>query len=64
WPSAAWYAFKHRALEPLSDEQFERYLTHSALSKFISNELNEPEKCPENEKLRIFEEFLKKEPDE
>jgi len=64
WPAAAWYAWTHRSLEPLSDEQYEEYLTHSALSKFISNELNEPEKCPENEKLRIFAEFLKKEPGE
>ncbi len=64
WPKAAWYAWKHRALEPLSDEQFERYLTHSSLSKFISNELNEPEKCPLNEKLRYFAQFLKEEPKE
>lgn len=62
WPVAAWYAWKHRALEPLSDEQYEEYLTHSSLSKFISNELNEPEKCPQNEKLRIFADFISKEP--
>lgn len=62
WPVAAWYAWKHRALEPLSDEQYEIYLTHSALSKFISNELNEPEQCPQNEKLRIFADIMRKEP--
>lgn len=64
WPVAAWYAFTHRSLEYLSDEQYEEYLTHTSLSKFISDELNKPEKCPENEKLRIFAEFLKKEPNE
>ena len=66
WPFAAWYAWKHRSLEPLSDEQFEEYLTHSSLSKFISDELNEPKrsKCPQNEKLRYFAEFMKKEPNE
>lgn len=64
WPVAAWYAWKHRSLEPLSDEQFEEYLTHSSLSKFVSNELNEPEKCPQNEKLVYFEAFMKKEPNQ
>lgn len=66
WPVAAWYAWTHRSLEPLSDEQYEEYITHSALSKFISNELNEPErsKCPQNEKLRYFAEFMKKEPNQ
>jgi len=64
WPIAAWYAWTHRSLEPLSDEQYEEYLTHSALSKFISDELNEPKRSmyPYNEKLRYFKEFMEKEP--
>ncbi len=68
WPAAAWYTFKHRSLEPLSDDQFEEYLTHSSLSKFVSNELN-LRNLPiplyqNNEKIKIFKEFLDKDPDE
>ncbi|MBK7936472.1 MAG: hypothetical protein IPJ82_05035 [Lewinellaceae bacterium] len=68
WPTAAWYAWTHRSLEPLSDDQYEKYLTHSSLSKFVSNELNlrnsDNPLYRDNEKVKIFSEFLKKEPDE
>ena len=64
WFSAAIYTFRNRSLEPVSDEQFEKILTHSSLSKFISNELNERDWYPKNEKLKIFKEFLEKEPNE
>lgn len=39
WPTAFIYAMKHPGLEYLSDEQYEEYLTHSSLSKFLSDEL-------------------------
>lgn len=64
WPTAAWYAWKHRSLEPVSDGQFEQIMTHSSLSKFISNELNERKKYPDNEKLKIFKSFLDAAPNE
>ncbi len=64
WPNAAWYAWTHRSLEPVNDEQFEDILTHSSLSKFLSRELNERDKYPHNEKLTIFKEFLDKAPNE
>ena len=64
WPKALLYAWKNPGLQPVSDEEFEMLLTHSAMSKFVSNELNEREKYPNNEKLSIFKEFLDAEPDE
>ncbi|MEP7323107.1 MAG: hypothetical protein ABI761_14375 [Saprospiraceae bacterium] len=64
WFWAAIYAFKNRSLLPVSDAEFEELLTHSSLSKFLSNELNERDKYPNNEKLEIFKEFLDKNPDE
>ncbi|RIW18262.1 hypothetical protein D0X99_00765 [Algoriphagus lacus] len=64
WPVSMKYAFQNRGLKPVSDAEFEELLTHSSFSKFISNELNEREKYPENEKLKIFKEFLDAEPNE
>lgn len=64
WPVSMKYAFQNRSLKPVSDAEFEELLTHSSFSKFISNELNEREKYPENEKLTIFKEFLDAEPEE
>lgn len=64
WPCAMWYAWKNRSLKPVSDADFEMILTHSSLSKFISNELNERDKYPNNEKLKIFKSFLDAEPKE
>lgn len=64
WPKSMAYAFKNRALRPVTDDDFERLMTHSSFSKFISNELNEKEKYPKNEKLTIFKEFLEAEPNE
>src|SRR5271169_1789616 len=58
WPKAMWYAWRHRSLEPVPDHDFEEIVTHSSLSKFISNELNERDKYPDNEKLKIFAAFL------
>jgi hypothetical protein len=58
WPSAMLYAWRHRSLEPVSDSEFEEILTHSSLSKFISDELNPRDKYPNNEKLKIFAQFL------
>ncbi len=64
WFWAAIYAFRNRSLKPVSDSEFEDLLTHSSLSKFLSNELNEREKYPKNEKLDIFKEFLDAHPQE
>jgi hypothetical protein len=64
WPAAMLYAWSHRSLEPVSDGEFEEILTHSSLSKFISNELNERKEYPNNEKLKIFAEFLEASPGE
>src|SRR5665213_1905119 len=66
WPSAMIYAWRNRALEPVSDHEFEELVTHSSLSKFISNELlpDQRGKYPENEKLKIFKEYLDANPDE
>ncbi len=64
WPKAFIYAWKNPTLEPLSDDVFEKYLTHSSLSKFISNELNERSEFPNNAKLTIFKEFLDAEPNQ
>jgi len=63
WPKALRYAWKNPALEPVSDADFEKLLTHSSMSKFVSNELNEREKYPDNEKLTIFKEFLDRDRD-
>jgi len=64
WPKALWYAWKNPGLKPVSDAEFEVMLTHSAMSKFVSNELNEREKYPDNPKLKIFKQFLDAEPNE
>jgi hypothetical protein len=58
------YAFKNRELRPVSDKEFEVLLTHSSFSKFLSDELVEKEKFPNNNKLTIFKDFLDAEPNE
>lgn len=64
WPKALCYAWKNPALKPVSDAEFELLLTHSSMSKFVSNELNERDKYPNNPKLTIFKEFLDAKPNE
>lgn len=66
WPKALWNTYKNPTLKPLSDELFEETLCHSSISRFVSNELNEPDRkhYPNNEKLTIFKKFRDAEPHE
>jgi hypothetical protein len=64
WPSALWHCYKNPTLKPLSDEEFENLLCHTSISRFLSNELNEKDLYPDNEKLKVFKKFLDEDPAE
>jgi hypothetical protein len=64
WPIALWNTYKNPGLNPLSDATFEETLCHSSISRFLSNELNERDLYPNNEKLEVFKDFLAEDPNE
>jgi hypothetical protein len=66
WPKAMWYAWKNRSLRAVTDHDFEMLMTHSSLSKFISDELTPAGRAthPHNKKITFFSKFLGAEPQE